>query len=132
MLHPIFGPFIFRVLCFLLSCSGTWSGSICKVHIALEEHHAFALMLHKMALGLSGKVISLKFDKTTAEAYLCSQGGTPSTFLSRLSCHILNQANMNGINFFPVYMTTHLSVEADYLSITGKVGSRVVLSFLYS
>ena len=45
---------------------------------------------------------------------LCNQGGTASTFLSRLVCHILNLADMHGITLIPAYTPSH--VEPGYLS----------------
>ena len=72
-------------------------------------------MLCKMACWLSGKVVAIYWDNTTVGAYLCNQGGTAYTFHSRLACYILYLADMHGINL-PLYLPTHLSVEADYLS----------------
>ena len=60
-----------------------------RAHIALQELHAVALMLHRMAFHLSSKVVALHLDNITAKAYLCNQGGTVSPFLSRLACQIL-------------------------------------------
>ena len=40
---------------FPLTCSGTWSGSLCMVHIVLQELKAVALQLHKIAFWFSGK-----------------------------------------------------------------------------
>ena len=73
-------------------------------------------MLHKRAFCLSGKVVALHLDNSTAKAYLCNQGGTVSPFLSRLACHILNLTDKDGITLLPAYIPTHLNVEADYLS----------------
>ena len=42
----------------------------------------------RMAFHLSGKVVALHLDNSTAKAYLCNQGGTVSPFLSRLACRI--------------------------------------------
>ena len=69
-----------------------------------------------MAFQLSGKVVALCLDKSTAKAHLCNQGGTASLFLSRLVCHILNLAYKHGITCHPVYIPIHLKGEADYLS----------------
>ena len=55
-----------------LSVNGAWSGSLCRAHIALQELHAVAIMLCKMAFWLSGKVVALHLDKRTAKAYLCN------------------------------------------------------------
>ena len=49
-----------------------------------------AMMLHRMAFCLSGKVVALHLDNSTAKAYLCNQGGTVSLFLSRLACWVLS------------------------------------------
>ena len=66
-----------------LSVSGAWSGSLCRAHITLQELHAVAVMLNRMAFCFSHKVVALYFDNSTAKAYLCNQGGTVSPFLSR-------------------------------------------------
>ena len=73
-----------------LSVSGPWSGSMCRVHIALQELQAIAMMLCRMAFHLSGKVVALHLDNRTAKAYLCNQCGTVSPFLSRQACQILS------------------------------------------
>ena len=68
-----------------LSVSGACSGSLSRAHIALQELQAIAIMLHRMAFCLSGKVVALHLDNSTAKAYLCNQGGIVSPFLSRLA-----------------------------------------------
>ena len=73
-------------------------------------------MLHRMAFHLSGKVVALHLDNSTAKAYLCNQDGTVSPFLSRLACWILSLTDKHGITLLPTYIPTHLNVEADYLS----------------
>ena len=88
-----------------------------RVHIALQELQAVELMLYKMAFQLSGKVIALYLDNSTAKAYLCNQGGTAFAFLSRLACHILNLANKYDITLIPAYIPIYLNVEAAYLSL---------------
>ena len=99
-----------------LSVSRSWSGSMSRAHIALQEIQAIAMMLHRMAFHLSGKVVALHLDNSTATAYLCNQGGTVSPFLSRLACQILSLANKHGITLIAAYIPIHLNVEADYLS----------------
>ena len=69
-----------------LLVSGSWSGSMCRAHIALQELQAIAMILCRMAFCLSGKVVTLHLDNSTAKAYLCNQGNTVSPFLSRLAC----------------------------------------------
>ena len=98
-----------------LSVSGAWSGSLSRAHIALEELHAVAIMLCRMAFCLSGKVVALHLDNSTPKAYLCNQGGTVSPFLSRLACQILSLTNKHGITLLPAYIPTHLNVEAGFL-----------------
>ena len=73
-----------------LSVSGAWSGSLSRAHIALQELQAVDIMLCRMAFHLSGNVVALHLDNSTAKAYLCNQGGTVSPFLSRLACQILS------------------------------------------
>ena len=99
-----------------LSVSGAWSGSLSRAHIALQELQAVAIMLHRMAFHLSGKVVALHLDNSTAKAYLCNQGCKVSSFLSRLACWILSPTNRHGITFLPAYIPTYLNVEADFLS----------------
>ena len=99
-----------------VSVSGSWLGSLCRAHIALQEVQAVTMMLHSMAFCLSGKVVALHLDNSTAKAYLCNQGGTVSPFLSRLACQILSLTDKHGITLVPAYIPTDLNVEADYLS----------------
>ena len=99
-----------------LSVSGPWLGSMCRVHIALQELQAIAMMLHRMVFHLSGKVVALHLDNSTAKAYLCNQGGKMSPFPSRLACWILSLTDKHGITLIPAYIPTHLNVEANYLS----------------
>ena len=47
-------------------------GSMFRAHMALRELQAIAMMLHRMVLLLSGKVVALHLDKSTAKAYLCN------------------------------------------------------------
>ena len=79
-----------------------------KVHIALQELQAIMLMLHTVAFLLSGEVVALLLDNSTAKAYLHNQVGTASQYLSRLACHILNLASKHGITLIPQYILTYL------------------------
>ena len=108
---PLIGPFIFKDL-----VSGSWSGSKCWAHIALQELQAVAMMLHRMAFHLSDRVVALYLDNSMAKAYLCNQGGTVSPFLSRLTCWILSLTDKHGVALITAYIPIHLNVEADYLS----------------
>ena len=102
-----------------LSVSGSWSGSLSRAHIALQELQVVAIMLCRMTFHLSGKVVALHLDNNTAKAYLCNQGGTVSPFLSRLACQILSLTDKHGITLLPAYIPTHINVEADFLSWIG-------------
>ena len=113
---PTHWAFYFQGCGLPLSVSGAWSGSLCRAHIALQELQAVAIMLHRMAFCLSGKVVALHLDNNTAKAYLCNEGGTVSPFLSRLACQILSLTDKHGITLLPACIPTHLNVEADYLS----------------
>ena len=113
---PTHWAFYFQGSGLPLSVSDAWSGSLCRAHIALQELQAVAIMLHRMAFHLSGKVVALHLDNSTAKAYLCNQGGTVSLFLSRLACQILSLTDKHGITLIPTYISTHLNVQADYLS----------------
>ena len=113
---PLIWAFHFQGSGLPLSVSGSWLGSLCRAHIALQELQTIAMMLHRMAFCLSGKVDALHLDISTAMAYLCNQGGMVSPFLSRLACQILSLTNKHGIILIPEYIPTHINVEADYLS----------------
>ena len=113
---PTHWAFYFQGSGLPLSVSDVWSGSLARAHIALQELQAVAIMLHRMAFCLSGKVVALHLDNRTVKAYLCNQGGTVSPFLSRLACWILSLTDKHGITLLPAYTPTHLNVEADFLS----------------
>ena len=112
---PTYWAFYFQGSGLPLLVSGSWLGSLCRAHIALQELQAIAMMLHRMAFHLSHKVVALHLDSSTDKAYLCNQGGTVSPFLSRLTCQILSLTDKHGITLIPAYIPTHLSVEVDYL-----------------
>ena len=61
-------------------------------------------------------MVALLLDNSAAKTCLCKQGGTSSPFLSGIACHIFNLANILGINLLPLYILTHLDMEADYHS----------------
>ena len=109
--------FYFQVSGLPLSVNGSWSGSMCRVHIALQEFQAVAMILCRMAFCLSGNVVvALYLENSMTHAYLCNQGGTVSPLLSMLVYWILNLTDKHGITLFPAYIPTHLNVEANYLS----------------
>ena len=113
---PSHWAFYFQGTSLPLSVRGSWSGSICRAHIALWELQAIAMMLCRMAFYLSGKVVVIHLDNRNAQAHQCNQGGTVSPFLSRLACQILSLTDKHGITLIPANIPTHLNMEADYLS----------------
>ena len=113
---PTHWAFYFQGSGLPLLVSGSWSCSLCRAHIALQELQAVAMMLHRMAFHLSGKVVALHLDNSTVKAYLCNQDGTVCPFLSRLACQILSLTDKYDIILTSAYIPTHHNVEADYLS----------------
>ena len=90
---------------------------MCRAHISLQELWTVAMVLHRMAFHLCGKVVALHLDNSTAKASLCNQGGTVSPFLSTMACQILSLNEKHSIILILAYIPTHLNVEADYLSL---------------
>ena len=73
-----------------------------KVHIALQELLAIALILHTMAFHLPDHVIALHLENNTPKVYLCKPSGTISPAFSRLACGILNMADRHSsIHTYP-------------------------------
>ena len=84
MLCPVSHPFVFRDWVYLYLLVEHGEVFMCKVHIALKEFQLALPMLCGMAFHLSGKVVALHLDNSTADAYLCDHGCTVSLLLSRL------------------------------------------------
>ena len=63
---PTHWAFYFQGSGLPLSVSGTWSSSLSRAHIALQELQAAVVMLCRMAFCLSGKVVALHLDNSTA------------------------------------------------------------------
>ena len=124
---PTHWTFYFQGSGLPLSVSGAWSGSLCRAHIALQELQVVAIMLHRLAFCLSGKVVALHMDNSSANTYLCNQGGTESPFLSMLAYQILSPTDKHGITLLPAYISTLLNVEADYLSWDWLLSERHLL-----
>ena len=59
-----------------------------KVDIGFQELQAVALMLCKMAFWVSGIVVALHLNNSTAKAYSCNKGHTASTILSSLAWQV--------------------------------------------
>ena len=113
---PTHWAFYFKGSGVPISVNRSWSSSMFRAHIALQELQAVTMMLCRMAFCLSGKVVALYLDNSTEKAYMCNQGGTLSPFLSRLACQILSLTDKHSITLIPAYIPTHLIVEANYLS----------------
>ena len=110
-----------------LSVIGFLSGSLCRAHITLQELQAVAMMLHRMVFYLSGKVVALHLDNSTAKAYLCNQDYTVSPFLSRLACLIQCLTDKPGITPIPAYIPAPPQFGGT-LSVLGSVTSGVAPS----
>ena len=111
---PLIGPFIFRDLVYHY-----WlvdPDEFLYVGLILQELQTIAMMLHRMAFHLSGKVGTLHLDNSTAKAYLHNQSGTVSPCFSRLTWQILSLIEKHDITLIPAYIPTHLNVEDNYLS----------------
>ena len=65
---PTHWAFYFQGSGLPLLVNESWSGSMCRAHIVLQEFQAIAMMLHRMAFCLSGEVIALHLDNSTAKA----------------------------------------------------------------
>ena len=59
---------MFRVLVYLIILQNQFR--VCNVPIAFQGLQAVALILHRMAFCLSGKVVALHMDKSTAKVYV--------------------------------------------------------------
>ena len=112
---PSHWAFYFQGSGLSLLVSGFWLGSMCRAHITLQQLQEVAMMLHQMAFWLSGKVVALHFDNSTASVYLCNQGGTVTPFLSRLACPVMSLTDKHSIILIAVYIPTYHNVEVDYL-----------------
>ena len=97
-----------------LSVDGSWSGSMCRAHIALQEFQAISMMLCRMAFCLYGKVVALHLNNSTPKAYLCNQGVQCLLFF-QAGLGILSLTDKHSISLIPAYIPTNLNVEADYL-----------------
>ena len=62
---PTHWAFYFQGYGLPVSVSGSWSGFMYRAHIASWELQAVAMMLHRMAFHLSGKVVALHLDNST-------------------------------------------------------------------
>ena len=60
--------FYFQGSGLLLLVSGSWSCSVCRTHIALQELQAVTMILHRMVFHLFHKVFALHLDNSTAKA----------------------------------------------------------------
>ena len=70
MLYPNHWEFYIQGSRLALSFSGTWSYSMFKVNIALQDVQTAALLMCGMTL--SGKMAELHLDNNIVKAYLCN------------------------------------------------------------
>ena len=68
---PTHWAFYFQGSGLPLSVSGSWSGSIGRAHIALQELQAVAMMLCRLAFHLLGYVVALVCWITTLQKLIC-------------------------------------------------------------
>ena len=72
------------------------------------------MMLHRMAFCLSGKVVALHLDNSTAKGICVIK--MAQCLLIFPGWQILGLTYKQSITFIPAYIPTHLNVEADYLT----------------
>ena len=93
----------------LVSCFGTWSCSMCKGHVALQEIQYLELMLHKMTFQLSGRWLPyICLTVLLKLIYYAFKVVQHLLFfsLSWLAFCILNQTNKHGFPLIAVYSPT--------------------------
>ena len=90
----------------------TWSGSMCKVYIALQDIQAVAFKLHEISFQLSSKVVALHLGSSTAKAYSCDQGSTAPLLSCLTSLLHFASDGRHAITLIPAYIPSHLNVEA--------------------
>ena len=124
---PTHWAFYFQGSGLPLLVSGSWSGSLHRTYISLQELQAIAMMLCRMAFHLSGKVVDLHLANSTAKAYLCNQGGTVSPFSFQAS---LPDAESDQQAWYYSYSSIHFYPPrcGGRLSVLGSVASRVASS----
>ena len=109
----VYWTFYFQVSRLPLSFYRIWSGSISNVSIALEELQAVVVLLCRMVFCLSGKVVPLYLDNSTAKVYLCNEGDSVSVMLYIIACDSLNLAEKHSITLILSYLHTYVDVEAN-------------------
>ena len=98
-----------------ITCYGTWSTFLHKVHITLQELWAVALMLGKKTFGYSLSLLPYIWTTLLLKLIYVIKV-IPILFLSRLAFLISNLADRNGITLNPAYISSHPNVEADSFS----------------
>ena len=111
--------------------SGPWSGSVYGAHTAFQELQAIALVLCRIAFWLSGNVVVLQWDNSTAEVYLCNQGSTVA-FFSFQTCLLHIESGWQAWYHSNTSIHSYLSQCGSQLSFMGQVGPRVASSSSHS
>ena len=101
--------------------SGFWTPQEKEQHINWLELKAIFLALQHFQQQLSGKLVVVVSDNTTALSYIRSQGGTVSPTLSLLAEELLKWAHFNQLFLEVEFIPGRLNVLADALSRSGKV-----------
>ena len=96
--------------------SGLWSGPSRHLHINVLELRAVHLTLQKLVSKLTGHVVKLECDNSTAVAYINHQGGTRSWSLNQEACQLHEWALSHQIQLQAVHRPGLDNVLADFLS----------------
>ncbi|XP_066980060.1 uncharacterized protein [Macrobrachium rosenbergii] len=96
--------------------SGTWRGEQVSWHINLKELGAIHLALQFFEDRVSGRVVQVNSDNTTALAYLKKQGDTRSRSLFNLAKEILLWTHARGITILTRFIAGVENIRADLLS----------------
>ena len=124
---PTHWAFYFQDSGLPLSVSGSWSGFMCRAHIALQDLQAVSMLMCRMVFHLPGKVDALNLDNSPAKLYLCNQGSTISPFCFQISLPNIESDQQaqyysySSVHFYP-------SLCGGWLSVMGSVASGVASS----
>ena len=124
---PLIEPFIFRDLVYYYQLVDPDQVQYVGFILPCRSFRPLPWMLHRIVFCLSGKVVDLYLDNSTAKVYQCSQGGIVSPFLSRLACQILSLTDKHSI-ISSSSIHSYPSQCGGWLSVLGPDASRVASS----
>ncbi|XP_064088647.1 uncharacterized protein LOC135203010 [Macrobrachium nipponense] len=101
--------------------SGTWEGAQVSWHINQKELKAIHLALLHFQKQISGLIIQVNSDNTTALAYIRKQGGTHSFSLYETARELLLWAQEKEISLLMRFIQGERNVQADLLSRKNQV-----------